>query len=53
MGNLIVPAIVVIVGAFAHVASKNGKVAEMGRLAYFAGLLVLVYLLANHSVKLL
>lgn len=53
MGNLIVPAIVVILGAFGYVASKNSNLKEMSRLAFFAGLLVLVYLLANHSVKLL
>lgn len=54
MGTLLVPAIVCILGAFVYLASsKNAKVAEMGRLAFLAGLLVTVYLLAGHSVKLL
>lgn len=38
--SLLLPLLVAIVGLFAHLAASNVKIAEAGRLAYFAGLLV-------------
>ena len=37
---ILIPLLVCIVGAFVYVVATNGKVAEIGRIAYAFGLLV-------------
>jgi hypothetical protein len=50
---LIIPLLVCIIGLLAYaLATNNGKVAEAGRLAYFAGLFVTLLVFATHVVKL-
>lgn len=48
----IVPLLVCIVGLLAYTLSANAKVAELGRIAYACGLLVTVFVMAEHLVKL-
>ncbi len=49
--SILVPLVVLIVGALAYALSANGKLSELGRIAYFVGLLWLVYLFAGHLVR--
>lgn len=49
----IVPVLAIIVGTLVYALSANGKVAELGRLTFFAGMLVEVYVLAGHAVSVL
>jgi hypothetical protein len=52
--SIIIPLLVAFIGAFVYVASKNnGKVAELGRIAYACGLLVTVFEASNHVVSFL
>jgi hypothetical protein len=44
------PIVFMIVGALVYALSSNGKAAELGRLAYFAGLMWLVYSLMGHAL---
>jgi len=48
----ILPFVVCIIGALVYALAANGKASEMGRLAYFAGLLALVLSLAGHVLRL-
>lgn len=48
----IVPLIVCVVGLLAYALASNTKIAEAGRLAYFAGLLVALLVVAHKWVKL-
>jgi len=48
----IAPIIIAIVGLLAYSLSTNAKVTELGRLAFFAGLLVLTFVLAHQTVHL-
>ena len=44
------PLLICVAGLVVYFAARtNAKVAEVGRLAYFAGLLVVVYLLAGRA----
>lgn len=49
----VVPLLVLILGALVYALSGNAKVAEMGRLAFFTGLFVLVWVAARETVRLL
>jgi hypothetical protein len=49
---MIVPLLAVIVGAVVYVVATNGKIGEMARLTFGAGMLVLLYLYASHTVSL-
>lgn len=51
MASAVAPLVVLVLGGFIYTASGNSKVAEMGRIAYFVGLLWLIYGLANHTVR--
>ncbi len=46
----VVPLLVLILGALVYALASNPKVCEMGRLAFFAGLLVLVWVMARVTV---
>jgi hypothetical protein len=48
---IIVPFLVLVVGALVYGLSANAKVAEMGRIAFFCGLFWLVQMFASHMVK--
>ncbi len=45
------PAFVAIVGLVVYVLAGNAKAAELGRLAFFAGLFIQVWLFAGHVVR--
>jgi Na+/phosphate symporter len=47
----LVPLVVCVVGALLYALSSNPKISEMGRLAFFAGLLALMLAMAGHTVK--
>jgi hypothetical protein len=42
-----IPLLVAIVGAFVFLAATNPKTAELGKLSFFAGLLVALFLLGH------
>lgn len=48
----ILPAFVCIAGLLVYMLASNPKAVELGRIAFACGLLVLVYALAGHVVKL-
>jgi Na+/phosphate symporter len=48
----IVPVLAILLGAITYFAATNPKTAELGRLTFGAGVLVLVYLLSGHTVRL-
>jgi hypothetical protein len=53
MAIFIVPALVLILGAFVYVlSSTNPKAAELGRIAYLVGLFWAVFLVAHNVVHL-
>jgi hypothetical protein len=43
IATIVVPAVVLVVGCLMYALAANPKVSEMGRIAYFVGLLWLVY----------
>jgi hypothetical protein len=43
VATIVVPAVVLVVGALMYALAGNPKLAEIGRIAYFVGLLWLVY----------
>lgn len=47
----IVPALVCLIGALVYALSSNGKVVELGRLAFLAGLIALCFAFASHVVR--
>jgi hypothetical protein len=49
---ILLPFLVCIFGALAYALAANGKVQEMGRLAYGSGLLVTLFVLATRIVRL-
>lgn len=49
----IVPLVVAIIGLLVYALSANPKVAELGRLAFACGLLVTLFAMAGHTVRLL
>jgi hypothetical protein len=50
MATIAYPLIVAVAGALAFAFSSNGKIARMGEIALFVGLLWTVYLLAGHQL---
>jgi Na+/phosphate symporter len=48
----ILPFVLVLAGLLTYVLSSNAKVSELGRLAFFAGLLALALALSGHVVRL-
>jgi len=49
----IVPLLAAILGLLVYVLASNSKAIEIGRLTYFAGLLVTLFIAAKHIVKLI
>lgn len=47
----IVPLIVMLIGFVVYMAAANPKAAEAGRLAYFAGMLVALFVAAHQTLK--
>lgn len=52
MAIAIVPVLFAVAGALVYALSSNAKIAELGRLAFACALLVLMFALARHVVKL-
>ena len=52
MALLLFPALLVIVGALVYALASNGKAANLGLVAYGAGMLVIAYVLSTHMVRL-
>lgn len=50
MVQIAFPLLVAVVGMVAYALSTNPKIAEMGRLAFFSGLFVLVWVLAQARI---
>ncbi len=50
--SILLPLLVCIIGMLVYALSANAKVGELGRLAYFAGLLVTLFEVAAHVVRL-
>ena len=50
--EILVPLLAAIIGCLVYALSQNAKVAELGRLTYGAGLLVTLFEVATHVVKL-
>ncbi len=48
----IIPLIFILIGALAYGLSSNGKVQELGRITFAAGVFALAFSLASHTVKL-
>ena len=48
----IVPVIVMVIGVLAYALSQNGKIAELGRIAFAVGLLWTVYAVLGQHVTL-
>jgi hypothetical protein len=46
----IVPLIFAIIGLLIYALASNSKVIEIGRLTFFAGLLISLYAVMNHTV---
>ncbi len=46
-----IPALVSLVGALAFALSANAKVSELGRIAFACGLVVLMYVLSGHVIR--
>lgn len=49
----IVPLIAMLVGLLVYVLATNQKAVELGRLTFFAGLLITLLVAARHVVKLI
>lgn len=52
MAIAIFPVILLVIGILLYFVSANGKVQEVGRLMFFAGLLVLTFVLSREVVRL-
>jgi hypothetical protein len=50
MASAILPVIVCVVGALVWALSSNGKVQEMGRIAFFCGLFWLVHMFSGRQL---
>ncbi len=48
----IIPLVVAIIGVLMYALCSNAKLAEIGRLLFFAGLLVCLFVAAKHTLKL-
>lgn len=49
---VLIPLLAAIAGALIYALASNPKLAELGRLAYAAGVLATLLVLAQHSVRL-
>lgn len=49
--QILCPLLVCLIGVLAYALSTNAKVAELGRIGYFAGLLVTLFEVATHVIK--
>jgi Na+/phosphate symporter len=49
--TIYIPLLVAIIGALCYALSSNSKVAEMGRISFFAGLLVTLLQVQGHVLK--
>ena len=47
----IIPVLVLIIGLLMYFASANPKVQETGRIMFFCGLLVVLFLVGNTTVR--
>lgn len=47
------PLLFAVIGALVYALASSGKVAELGRIAFFAGFLVTMWTLAGHTVRLM
>lgn len=47
----IIPLVVCVVGLLMYILATNPKVVELGRLTFFAGLLVFLFAIARETVK--
>lgn len=52
MISILVPVAAAIIGALVYALSGNAKVAELARLLYGAGVLVALFVFAQHVVRL-
>jgi hypothetical protein len=52
MVQITIPALVAVVGLLVYALSTNAKVAELGRIAFFCGLFVAVWVVAGDRVHL-
>ncbi len=52
MATILIPLLVCLVGALVYGLSSNGKVAELGRVAFFCGLFWVVYLAMGRTFHL-
>ncbi len=50
---LIAPVLAAVIGLLVYALSVNPKVAELGRLAFGCGLLVALFVFAQHGVRVL
>lgn len=50
--TLIVPAFVALIGLLLHFFSTNGKLAEVGRILLFCGVLVTLFVFSDQNVRL-
>jgi len=50
---VLLPLLVCIIGLLVYALAANAKVAELGRMAFGCGLLVTLFALAGHAVRLL
>ncbi len=51
--TIYVPLLVAVIGAVLYLVMNHAKAAELGRCAFFAGLLVFLFGIAGRSVELL
>lgn len=51
MLTILVPLLCAVVGALVYALSANAKVAELARLLYGAGVLVTLYVVAQHVIR--
>jgi Na+/phosphate symporter len=47
-----VPLLLIVGGLLAYLLSPNAKIAEIGKLCFFAGVLAVAFALSGHTVKL-
>jgi|HubBroStandDraft_4_1064222.scaffolds.fasta_scaffold04316_2 hypothetical protein len=49
----IIPILMIVVGALVYALSTNGKVAELGRLTFLAGIIALAFAFSERSISVL
>ena len=52
MTIIFIPVLVMLLGLVVYLVTAHPKAQEVGRLAFFAGLLVTLFDLANHALRL-